>query len=588
MTTLRLASIFLLLLALLSAGAEAAAQKRVLIIHSFGRDFAPDAGTASTLRAELTQSLRQPVALQEASLDVERGGGPENEGPLVEYLLRRSRDAPPDLVIAFSAPAMFFALRHRDALFPDRPLLVSGVDRRWFEAIRIGARDRVVTLGARDRAVTMGLDFLATARHALELLPDTTTIALVMGTSRLEQIWAKDIQLELAPLGDRVRVLPADALTLEQMRQRVGALPPNSAVIYGMFAVGADGAQYENELALVAIRDASSAPIFGIYESHLGNGIVGGSLVDARQIGSVTAELAVRMLRGESTGESSVNVPQQAPAFDWRELQRWGIPESRLPPGAEVRFRPPSLWEQHKLLITATAAIVLLQAALIIALLVQHARRRRAEKESVHLGGRLLTAHEDERKHLARELHDDLTQRLARLAINAGRMENAPAAPEGIRPLREDLVRLSEDVHALSYRLHPSVLDDLGLVEALKAECDRVARHGALRVEVDARGVPEALPNDASLCLFRVAQEALGNAVRHAGASAVSVLLSPSGKGLQLAVSDNGSGFDPARSPDHASLGLASMRERVRLLQGELDIESTPGRGTTVVAWVPA
>jgi hypothetical protein len=82
MTTLRLASIFLLLLALLSAGAEAAAQKRVLIIHSFGRDFAPDAGTASTLRAELTQSLRQPVALQEASLDVERGGGPENEGPL--------------------------------------------------------------------------------------------------------------------------------------------------------------------------------------------------------------------------------------------------------------------------------------------------------------------------------------------------------------------------------------------------------------------------------------------------------------------------------------------------------------------------
>ena len=129
MTTLRLA-FTLLLLALFSAAAEAAGQKRVLIIHSFGRDFAPDAGTASTLRAELTQSLRQPLALQEASLDVERGGGPENEGPLVEYLLRRTRDAPPDLVIAFSAPAMFFALRHRDALFPDRPLLVSGVDRQ--------------------------------------------------------------------------------------------------------------------------------------------------------------------------------------------------------------------------------------------------------------------------------------------------------------------------------------------------------------------------------------------------------------------------------------------------------------------------
>jgi signal transduction histidine kinase len=167
-------------------------------------------------------------------------------------------------------------------------------------------------------------------------------------------------------------------------------------------------------------------------------------------------------------------------------------------------------------------------------------------------------------------------------------MESAADAPEGMRPLREDLVCLSEDVHALSYRLHPSVLDDLGLVEALKAECDRVARGGELRVEVKASAVPAALPAEVSLCLFRVAQEALSNAARHAHASAVTVLLAPSGKGLQLAVSDNGSGFDPDRPRERASLGLASMRERVRLLQGEFDIESTPGRGTTVVAWVPA
>ncbi|HSW24749.1 MAG TPA: ATP-binding protein, partial [Burkholderiaceae bacterium] len=142
--------------------------------------------------------------------------------------------------------------------------------------------------------------------------------------------------------------------------------------------------------------------------------------------------------------------------------------------------------------------------------------------------------------------------------------------------------------HALSYRLHPSVLDDLGLVEALRAECDRVARQGDLRVEVDARGVPETVPSETSLCLFRVAQEALSNAARHGRASAVTVLLSPRDRGLQLAVSDNGKGFDPAHSRERASLGLASMRERVRLLRGQLDIESRLGRGTTVVAWVPA
>ena len=204
------------------------------------------------------------------------------------------------------------------------------------------------------------------------------------------------------------------------------------------------------------------------------------------------------------------------------------------------------------------------------------------------LSGRLLTAHEDERRRLARELHDDLTQRLARLAIDAGKLEQGGEVEGNAAGMRKELVRLSEDVHALSYRLHPSMLDDLGLVEALRAECDRVEQHGALRVEVDATHVPDKLPADTSLCLFRVAQEALNNASRHARASAVTVLLSQSDNGIRLAISDNGVGFLAAGTRTRASLGLASMRERVRLQRGHIDIESTPGRGTTVVAWVPA
>lgn len=211
-----------------------------------------------------------------------------------------------------------------------------------------------------------------------------------------------------------------------------------------------------------------------------------------------------------------------------------------------------------------------------------------SHREIQQLAGQLIGAYEDERRRLARELHDDLTQRLARLAIDVGCLENSPGSHGGLRSLRTDLIRLSEDVHALSYRLHPSVLDDLGLVEALRTECDRVRRQNALRVNVDTQGVPAGVPVEVSLCLFRVAQEALNNAARHAGASAVSVLLAPSRAGLRLAISDDGNGFDPGRPRARASLGLASMRERVRIARGELDIESKPGRGTTVVAWVPA
>ena len=199
------------------------------------------------------------------------------------------------------------------------------------------------------------------------------------------------------------------------------------------------------------------------------------------------------------------------------------------------------------MLILSGASIVLLQAALITALLLQRAGRRSAERAAVGLTGRLLTAHEDERRRLARELHDDLTQRLARLAIDAGKLERNAEGGGLATGMRKDLVRLSEDVHALSYRLHPSVLDDLGLVEALRAECDRVERHGDLRVGVDARDVPETLPIETSLCLFRVAQEALNNAVRHAGASAVSVRCRRGGRGCSWRSATTASGLRPRR-----------------------------------------
>lgn len=215
---------------------------------------------------------------------------------------------------------------------------------------------------------------------------------------------------------------------------------------------------------------------------------------------------------------------------------------------------------------------------------------KRAEAAARDLSGRLINAQEEERARLARELHDDITQRLARLAIDVGRCElgtsEVPPA-QTAREVREGLVQLSEDVHALSYRLHPSVLEDLGLAEALKAESERFTRRQSVPVEVNLRDLPDPIPPDAALCLFRVAQEALRNVARHAQAHKVELALRSLDGGLQLAIQDDGAGFDPARDRDRPSLGLSSMRERIHLLGGELDVDSAPGRGTTLVAWVP-
>ena len=207
------------------------------------------------------------------------------------------------------------------------------------------------------------------------------------------------------------------------------------------------------------------------------------------------------------------------------------------------------------------------------------------------LNRRLITAQEDERKSIARELHDDLSQRLARLSIDAAQLERHSRSREeagGAAEMRGELTKISEDVHRLAYQLHPSTLDDLGLTEALRIECDRLASLESLPVRLRApESVPE-LSRDAALGLFRIAQEALRNAARHARASAVDLALEVESGGVRLSIRDDGEGFDPLAERARPGLGLASMRERVELIGGRLDIRSVPGRGTTIDAWAPS
>jgi len=214
-----------------------------------------------------------------------------------------------------------------------------------------------------------------------------------------------------------------------------------------------------------------------------------------------------------------------------------------------------------------------------------------SRNETRQLAGRILTAQEDERKRIARELHDDISQRLAAGAIEAGKAEQAWAAPHASRAalagLKEHLIALSDDVHRLSRQLHPAILDDLGLKDALRAECDRVAERGRLAVNFRCGQLPAHVPKALALCVYRIAQEALRNAVKHAQADRVDVTLNADLEFLDLEVRDFGRGFDPAAARKEAGLGLASMEERVRLVGGELSICSGPGQGTCIQVRVP-
>lgn len=569
--------------ALLAVGvaidADAADPKRVLIVHSYGRDFAPYDEITSVFRAELARTFPAPISFADASLDAGRKASKEEEAPFLDYLRARFAGGAPDVVVTIGPQAARLYLSHRSELFPEAPLVVAALDERL-------ARD--APLLPRDAAVAGKLDFPFLVENILRVLPDTKTIAVVIGASEMERFWLGQLQADLAPFMSRVNFLWLNDQSLEQLKVRVATLPAHSAIFYNLFVVDAAGVPQERQHALASLHAVANAPIFGLYETELGKGVVGGPYSSQRRRGEQIAAAVGRILRGVPSTEPQVQATGfESPVYDWRELQRWNIDATRLPPGSDVRFKPPSLWDEHRIAVIAIVTALALQAALIAGLFWQRVRRRSAEDMAQGLGGRLITAHEDERRRLARELHDDVTQRLAGLAIEAAGVERRSPDRGAAHSIREGLVKLSEDVHALSYRLHPSVIEDLGLVEALRAECDRVARNEPLRVELDSRDIPPTLARETSLCLFRVAQEALRNVARHAKATSVAVSLVGQDGGIVLSVRDNGGGFDDSRTRDRASLGLASMRERVRLLGGKLDIESAPGRGTAVVARVP-
>jgi signal transduction histidine kinase len=286
---------------------------------------------------------------------------------------------------------------------------------------------------------------------------------------------------------------------------------------------------------------------------------------------------------------------------DWRQLRRWGISEGRVPAGTLIRFREESIWDRYRVYVLGAGALLLAQAMLIAGLLLQRARRRQAE-EAVRcgqaklrasydrirdLGGRLLTAQEAERSRIARELHDDIGQQLALLEIDLELLDSA--APEKANEIVDEAQHrahtIAKSVSALSHRLHPAKLRLIGLVSALHGLQRDLARSD-LSIAVEDKNVPPALPPDLTVCLFRVAQEALQNALKYSKARQVTLRLRGEADQVVLTIVDDGVGFDVDEAWGRG-LGLISMEERLEALGGSVDIRSKGGGGTAIEVRVP-
>jgi signal transduction histidine kinase len=508
-----------------------------------------------------------------------------------EFLRRKYAGRKVDLVITWVSPALDFALEHRREIFPGVPIIFSTVEERETKSRKLPPD----VIG-----VPVNLDLKGTLDLALRLHPKTRHVFVVAGASKFDKYWESQARQVFQPYEADREFVYLSGLKLSELTQRVAHLPDSSVIYYLTVLQDGSGKPAVPADVLEQLARRANAPIYGYSESFIGRGLVGGLVISLADESRRAAELGVRILAGENAEQIGVQpASASVPMFDWRQLKRWGIAEASLPAGSEVRNKDFTLWDLYKWSIIGVISLCLVEAVLIAGLLVQRMNRRRAERsltaserELRLLTGRLLQAQELERRRLARELHDDLNQNLALLSVELEVLRQAPAGSatqlsDRLQALSAKVKQLSSSVHGLSHRLHPSKLEQLGLVAAVRSLCKELSRAHGIPIDVEAEDVPSALPADAALCLYRITQEAVGNVIRHSGAKRARVELRETGGSLRLRIADDGVGFDPSTVSAKGRLGLVSMRERLQFIGGTLSIDSHPSSGTRIDAQIP-
>jgi signal transduction histidine kinase len=489
-----------------------------------------------------------------------------------------------DVVVALGPGAIDFLSKYTQSLFLEVPIVVCGASPAQLSNPRLDSRFTGTWLELEPRK---------TLELALRLFPDTRHVFVVGGSSAFDKVAVSLTKSAFASVGSKAEIRYLTDMEIGKLMEQLEKLPAHSIELYTSFFEDATGNKFLNATkALPAITAASNAPDFGMSDIYIGHGIVGGYVMPFEEQGKITAQIVSALLDGKKTQDIPMQTISGVYMFDWRQLQAWHIPESKLPAGSIVMLREPSLWERNRWTWVTALAIILGLTAL--AAYLQHSRKQLkvARDRQMRLSGMLINAEEQERSRVASELHDDFSQRVAILALGLECADEAtpsslPDLHKQLRDLISSTSELGADLHTLSHRLHSSTIESLGLVPALTALCKEFTAQQGVAVHLTTDDIPRSVRPEISLCVFRIVQEALRNIKKYSGATQAEVELQMTGNKLEITVRDHGRGFDLGNLGSDPGIGVRSMEERARLLGGRFEIYSQPGDGTTVSASVP-
>ena len=529
------------------------AVKQVLLLQSLDRGSLILDQFTGEFRVGLDQRVGQPVNVVQVVVG-RTGLVGAAEQAVVDYIRSIYAGRPaPDVVMSVGGPAAAFAHRQRGELFPAKPLLVAAVDQRWL-------RDK--PLGENETAVAVANDFPRLIDDILHVLPETRNVFMVMGGAAIGRFWRGELNEAFSRFGDRVTFEWSDDMSLPDVMRHVAVLPPRSAIVYVTVGTDAQGGTYADEQVLADLHAAANAPMFASQSPIFGHGVVGGSMLLVEDLARRTADVATRLLNGEPAG--GIRIPPAVPGkpmFDWRELKRWRIPESRLPAESIVRFRSATLWDEHRATVLTAVGALVLQSFLIALLLYERRARQRAEIESRR---NLSLAADANRREtvstLTNSIAHEISQPLSAITYNAQALQlmltgSHPAPEESMEILRDInteavLAKQILERHRAMLRGHQlqkTSIDLHAVIEETLALLAHDLRSRQIGVVLELSSVPCIIEGDQVFLeqvlvnLVRNAIDALEETPPTQRRLTIRSQLTPTG--VEISVSDNGSGL---------------------------------------------